>query len=88
MIEIVMFTGNSCGKCKGAKFNLSNLPQFAKDNLNLIEKNVDEKEEYMEELTKEIGVSKLPTFIIDGDKKNPLVGFEENFGKIQEVLGL
>lgn len=88
MVEIIMYTGNTCGKCKGAKINLENLPEFAKENLVLIEKNIDENEENYKELTEKIGVNKLPTFIVDGDFKNPLVGFEENFGKIQEVLGL
>lgn len=88
MVEIIMYTGNNCGKCKGAKFNLENLPKEAKEKLILIEKNVDENEDDYKELTEMIGSNKLPTFIINRDIKNPLLGFDENFGKIQEVLGL
>jgi len=88
MVEIVMFTGDTCGKCKGAKFNLENLPKEAKEKLTLIEKNIDKDEEAKELLTKKIGVNTLPTFIINGDYEKPLIGFEENMGKIMEVLGL
>jgi len=88
MIEVVMFTGNSCGKCKGAKFNLSNLPKEAKEKLLLIERNVDEDKEAYKLLTEKIGSNKLPTFVINGNYEKPLIGFEENFGKIMGVLGL
>lgn len=88
MIEIIMFTGDTCGKCKGAKFNLSNLPSEAKDKLLLIERNVDQDPMAKRILTEKIGVNTLPTFVINGNYEKPLIGFEENMGKIMEVLGL
>ncbi|USL89515.1 redoxin [Bacillus phage vB_BceP_LY3] len=88
MIEVVMFTGNNCGKCKGAKFNLSNLPPHIKENLKLIERNVDVDQMAKRILTEKMGVNTLPTFVINGDYEKPLIGFEENMGKIMGVLGL
>ena len=87
---IVMYTGNSCSKCKRAKENLENLPPHIKENLELIEKNVDENIEVMEFLKNELDSQTLPTFELLRDDDKPIVlrGFDENIGKIMEYLGL
>ncbi|PFS55807.1 glutaredoxin family protein [Bacillus thuringiensis] len=79
--KIVMYTGENCGKCKRAKEMLKSCPV----EVDIDEKNVDEKEEYLNEL-KEIGSYTLPTFIFEDGKT--LIGFDENIGLIMDKLGL
>lgn len=81
MIEIVMFTGENCGKCKYAKFMLESCPADVK----IIERNVDKNEDYRNELKEKYGSMTLPTLVIH-DK--PYIGFEENLGEIMEVVGV
>lgn len=88
--KIVMFTGNSCSKCKRAKEMFNNTPPEAE--FELIERNVDENEWDMEFLTKTLKSNSLPTFLINPEEGStdykPLIGFDENIGKIMEALGL
>lgn len=90
--KIVIYTGNSCSKCKRAKEMLNNLPPGHE--VELIERNVDESEENMRHLKELYDSSTLPTFVyVDRDrngnvKENVLRGFDENIGKIMEYLGL
>ncbi|PFA75856.1 glutaredoxin family protein [Bacillus cereus] len=90
--KIVMYTGNNCGKCKRAKEMFARLPEHIE--VELVEKNVDENEKYMYHLKEVIESNTLPTFIYHEHDKNGnlkrhvLRGFDENIGKIMEVLGL
>ncbi|WP_259418300.1 glutaredoxin family protein [Bacillus toyonensis] len=91
--KIVMYTGNTCGKCKRAKAMLESCPV----DVEIIERNVDETpglKLYMENI---LDSKTLPTFTYEtivqeyGENKikiNVLRGFDENIGKIMEVLGL
>lgn len=79
-MEIIMYTKNNCPNCKRAEFMFSACPT----EVNLIKKNVEVVNDYMEEL-KELDSITLPTLVING---NVYKGFEENLGKIQEELGL
>ncbi|BCC74206.1 hypothetical protein BCJMU51_p2061 (plasmid) [Bacillus cereus] len=81
--KIVMYTGNSCPKCKRAKEMLNNLPLGHE--VELIERNVDEDKNNLHVLQAVYKSSSLPTFIIEG---KPYIGFDENIGKIMEHLGL
>ncbi|OOR23189.1 glutaredoxin family protein [Bacillus wiedmannii] len=81
--KIVMYTGNNCGKCKAAKERLNDLPPGHE--VELIERNVDLVEGFREELELHYNSRSLPTFIIEG---KPYIGFDENIGKIMDVLGL
>lgn len=80
MVEIVMFTKDNCPNCKRAEFMFSACPVEVK----LVKKNIEQESKYFDEL-KEIGSNTLPTLVIG---ENTYIGFEENLGKIQEVLGL
>ncbi|SCN11869.1 glutaredoxin family protein [Bacillus wiedmannii] len=81
--KIVMYTGNNCGKCKRAKEMLNNLPLGHE--VELIERNVDEDKNNLHVLQAVYKSSSLPTFVIEG---KPYIGFDENIGKIMDVLGL
>lgn len=81
--KIVMYTGDNCSKCKRAKEMLTNTPPGHE--VELIERNVDEDEAHLHALQSVYKSSSLPTFVIDG---KPYIGFDENIGKIMEVLGL
>jgi len=87
-----MYTGNTCGKCKAAKERLANLPPDIKENVELIEKNVDKSECDYKFLTETLKSNSLPTFLINpvegSTDYKPLIGFDENVGKIMEALGL
>lgn len=78
--KIIMYTGNTCSKCKRAKAMLENCPA----SIELDERNVDENENFKIELTLCLSTT-LPTFVING---NVYRGFDENIGKIMEELGL
>lgn len=96
MKKIIMYTGNSCSKCKAAKERFSNLPPDHQ--AELIERNVDENEKHMKDLRDVIGSSSLPTFVIPKSEKgmdifnkdtyHTYIGFDENLGKLMEYLGL
>lgn len=90
--KIIMYTGNTCGKCKAAKERLANLPPDIKENVELIEKNVDKSECDYKFLTETLKSNSLPTFLINpvegSTDYKPLIGFDENVGKIMEALGL
>ncbi|EOP46650.1 glutaredoxin family protein [Bacillus cereus] len=81
--KIIMYTGTACGKCKAAKERFSNLPPGHE--VELIERNVDQDEAHLHALQSVYKSSSLPTFVIEG---KPYIGFDENIGKIMEVLGL
>ncbi|MGH0448521.1 glutaredoxin family protein [Bacillus mycoides] len=80
--KIVVYTGNTCSKCKRAKEMLASLPDHI--DVELIEKNVNENVEYEVEMLLLNSVT-LPTFVIDGETYR---GFDENIGKIMGHLGL
>lgn len=88
--KIIMYTGNSCSKCKRAKEMLTNTPSGHE--VELIERNVDENESDMEFLTEKLKSNSLPTFLINPEEGStdykPLIGFDENIGKIMKALGL
>ncbi|PEI42562.1 NrdH-redoxin [Bacillus pseudomycoides] len=86
--KIIMYTGNSCSKCKRAKEMLNNLPLGHE--VELIERNVDEDEYQKTFLMHELESNTLPTFVLndESEKMKVLRGFDENIGKIMEVLGL
>ncbi|OJD90300.1 NrdH-redoxin [Bacillus cereus] len=90
--KIIMYTGNTCGKCKAAKERLANLPPDIKENVELIERNVDKSEYDYKFLTETLKSNSLPTFLINpvegSTDYKPLIGFDENAGKIMEALGL
>lgn len=97
MVNIIMFTGDTCGKCKGAKTNLGFLPPDAKEKMNLIEINVDQDEKHKEFMVNVLKSASLPSFMIEdtqgsieyeGKMYESYIGFEQAFGTIQEVLGL
>ncbi|PEU35542.1 glutaredoxin family protein [Bacillus toyonensis] len=81
--KIIVYTGNSCPKCKRAKEMFASLPSEVY--VTLIERNVDENEDHMEVLTKKYNSNTLPTFVIDDEVYR---GFDENIGKIMNALGL
>ncbi|WP_144597418.1 glutaredoxin family protein [Bacillus cereus] len=80
-MKIVIYTSNSCSKCKRAKEMLKNCPV----EVDIEELNVDETPMHRKVLTKVYESNTLPTFIID---ENVYRGFDENIGKIMEHLGL
>ncbi|MBJ9983553.1 glutaredoxin family protein [Bacillus sp. S70] len=94
--KIIIYTGNSCPKCKRAKEMLNNLP--IGHEVELIERNVDESENSRDFLRSIIGSSSLPTIVIPKSEKgldifnkdtyHLYIGFDENIGKIMEHLGL
>jgi len=94
--KIIMYTGENCGKCKRAKEMLNNLPPDIE--VELIERNVDKNTAHMDTLKHVINSSSLPTFVIPKSEKgcdlynkdtyHLYIGFDENIGKIMEVLGL
>ncbi|HFJ9356536.1 glutaredoxin family protein [Bacillus cereus] len=63
--KIIMYTGNTCGKCKAAKERLANLPPDIKENVELIERNVDKSEYDYKFLTETLKSNSLPTFLIN-----------------------
>ncbi|HDR8155574.1 TPA: glutaredoxin family protein [Bacillus cereus] len=90
--KIIMYTGNTCGKCKAAKERLTNLPPDIKENVELIERNVDKSEYDYKFLTETLKSNSLPTFLINpvegSTDYKPLIGFDENIGKIMSAIGL
>ena len=82
MIKVIIYTKNNCPNCNRAKFMFENCPV----DVDLEERNIDEREEYKFELTNILNSNTLPTFLLG--KGEPLRGFDENLGNLQEVLGL
>lgn len=93
MKKIIMYTGNDCGKCKRAKMMIDSCPVEVELEL----RNVDENEDYREDLVRFRSQS-LPTLLIEvedgtledneGVNWDILIGFEENMGRIREYVGL
>lgn len=79
-MNIIMYTKNNCPNCMRAEFMFSACPTP----VNIEKRNVETESKFMEEL-KELESNTLPTIVIDN---NVFRGFEENLGKLQEVLGL
>lgn len=79
--KIVMYTGNNCGKCKRAKEMLKNCPV----DVEIMTENVDDNETSKRYLTEVLKSNTLPTFVIG---EEVIRGFDENIGKIMELLGL
>ncbi|PFP97646.1 NrdH-redoxin [Bacillus cereus] len=81
--KIIVYTGNTCSKCKRAKEMLRSCPV----DVEIEERNIDDIDKgglYVEEL-RQMGSMVLPTLII---KEDEYFGFDENIGKIMEALGL
>jgi len=76
-----MYTGNNCGKCKRAKEMLKNCPV----DVEIMTENVDDNETSKRYLTEVLKSNTLPTFVIG---EEVIRGFDENIGKIMELLGL
>ncbi|WP_144561665.1 glutaredoxin family protein [Bacillus mycoides] len=91
--KIVMYTGDNCGKCNAAKVHLGNLPPHIKDEVTIIEINVDETKYQRDYVVNELKSNTLPTFELFktedyNEKPEVLRGFDENIGKIMDALGL
>ncbi|QWI52493.1 glutaredoxin family protein [Bacillus mycoides] len=84
--KIVIYTGNSCPKCKRAKEMLENCPV----EVEIIERNIDESEDARDYLVSIIESNTLPTlvFVENNEDKHTFRGFDENIGEIMEALGL
>ena len=92
-MKIVIYTSNSCPKCKRAKEMLKNCPVEVELEL----RNVDEEPTFKDDLVRFRSMS-LPTLLIEsedgfledihGQQWDVLTGFEENMGRIMEYLGL
>ncbi|PEN14711.1 NrdH-redoxin, partial [Bacillus wiedmannii] len=52
--KIVMYTGDNCGKCNAAKVHLGNLPPHIKEEVTIIEINVDETKYQRDYLVNEL----------------------------------
>ncbi|ANT41158.1 glutaredoxin [Bacillus phage KonjoTrouble] len=92
-MNIIMYTKNNCPNCMRAEFMFSACPTP----VNIEKRNVDENESHKSYLTEVFDSNTLPTFVYESDvlefgewkkKINVLRGFDENLGKLQEVLGL
>ncbi|UOX99349.1 thioredoxin domain-containing protein (plasmid) [Bacillus cereus] len=91
--KIIMYTGDNCSKCKAAKVHLGNLPPHIKEEVTIIEINVDETKYQRDYVVNELKSNTLPTFELFktedyNEKPEVLRGFDENIGKIMEHLGL
>lgn len=84
---ITMFTGNDCGKCKAAKEHINNIPAEFKEGIELVEINVDAEPGQRRVLQEVYKSNTLPTFLLQGHNE-PLRGFDENIGKIQDYIGI
>lgn len=86
--KIVIYTGNSCSKCKRAKEMLTNTPPGHE--VELIERNVDKSEFDKDFMINVLESNTLPTFILNPESEDNEVlrGFDENIGKIMKALGL
>ncbi|ASU04093.1 glutaredoxin [Bacillus phage Juan] len=92
-MNIIMYTKNNCPNCMRAEFMFSACPTP----VNIEKRNVDENEEHYEFLTKIMRSNTLPTFLVpdthgsyeeNGKMYEGYHGFEENLGRLQELLGL
>jgi hypothetical protein len=88
-----MYTGDNCSKCNAAKVHLGNLPPHIKEEVTIIEINVDETKYQRDYVVNELKSNTLPTFELFktedyNEKPEVLRGFDENIGKIMEHLGL
>ncbi|PGT89806.1 NrdH-redoxin [Bacillus thuringiensis] len=85
-MEIIMYTGDNCPKCNRAKVMLESCPV----DFDLVERNVDKDAKYKQELTETLNSHTLPTFdIYDGTTRIDILrGFDENQGKLRNILGL
>ncbi|MGZ0052414.1 glutaredoxin family protein [Brevibacillus gelatini] len=74
MVQAIVYSSTNCGFCKQLKTYL------AEQNISFEERNIDEKEEYAQELSR-LGVMSVPLTVI-GEKK--ILGFNPN--RIKKVL--
>lgn len=102
-MKIIMFTKDKCPNCERAKFMLNYSPVPVELEIRNIESGRD-AEKYNTQLTEVIKSRTLPTILIPTKVKLPtkqnqfveedgigyeiLVGFDDNLGKLQGVLGL
>lgn len=82
-----MFTGDNCPRCAAAKEHIEHMPEEFKAGIELVEINVDKVRGAREVLTDRYKSNTLPTFLLEGQEE-PLRGFDENIGKIQEFIGI
>lgn len=74
MVQAIVYSSTNCSFCKQLKTYL------AEQNISFEERNIDEKEEYAQELSR-LGVMSVPLTVI-GEKK--ILGFNPN--RIKKVL--
>ncbi|AZU99804.1 thioredoxin domain [Bacillus phage DK3] len=95
-MKIIMYTKDKCPNCERAKFMLNYSPVPVDLEIRNIESGKD-AELHKSVLVNMIKSNSLPTLLIpdkngsfdDGENYyNPLIGFDENLGVLQEVLGL
>lgn len=102
-MKIIMYTKDKCPNCERAKFMLNYSPVPVELEIRNIESGKD-AEKHENELKEHLKSNSLPTMLIpySGVVPNPnvkvieddnnlyevLIGFDDNLGKLQEVLGL
>ncbi|AZU99710.1 glutaredoxin [Bacillus phage DK1] len=95
-MKIIMYTKDKCPNCERAKFMLNYSPVPVDLEIRNIESGRD-AEKYNKQLTEVIKSRMLPTMLIpdkqgeieeDNEMYRILVGFDDNLGVLQEVLGL
>lgn len=102
-MKIIMYTKDKCPNCERAKFMLNYSPVPVELEIRNIESGRD-AEKHNKQLTEVIKSRTLPTILVPTLVKFPtkpnqlveeddvnyevLIGFDENLGKLQEVLGL
>lgn len=102
-MKIIMYSKDKCPNCERAKFMLNYSPVPVELEIRNIESGKDAEKHY-NNLTTVIKSTVLPTLLIpyngvvpnpnvkvfegDNDLFEVLVGFDDNLGKLQEVLGL
>ena len=95
-MKIVMYTKDKCPNCERAKFMLNYSPVPVELEIRNIESGRD-TEKHEKTLKEVLRSNSLPTILIpdshgdfeeDGMMWRSLIGFDENLGILQEVLGL
>lgn len=95
-MKIIMYTKDKCPNCERAKFMLNYSPVPVELEIRNIESGED-AEKFNKQLTEVIKSRTLPTLLIpdkqgeieeDNEMYRILIGFDDNLGVLQEVLGL
>lgn len=95
-MKIIMYTKDKCPNCERAKFMLNYSPVPVELEIRNIEsgKDAEKHENTLKNIIKSNSLptlmipNKLGTFEEDGEYYETLIGFDDNLGRLQEVLGL